>query len=168
MGTLPPEMDKPMRKVIAAVLALSPMLLHAQVNKPAQTQPSATAQVLVSMLAMPEGFPSSDGAVATTPSQTRVSTGVTAPQLISKVDLAVAPDSLWRLIPVERTVVVSLVVDKTGKPENVKIVKSAGAAQLDKNVLDAVLQYRFKPGTLNNEPTAVPMNLEITVQQPGK
>jgi hypothetical protein len=47
-------------------------------------------------------------------------------------------------------------------------VKSAGAAQLDKNVLDAVLQYRFKPGTLNNEPTAVPMNLEITVQQPGK
>ena len=95
-----------MRKLIAAVLALSPMLLHAQVNKPAQTQPSATAQVLVSMLAMPEGFPSADGAVATTPSQARVSTGVTAPQLISKVDISVSQSSVWRLIPVQRTVTV--------------------------------------------------------------
>jgi TonB family protein len=158
-------MDNPMRKLIAAVLALSPMLLHAQVNKPAQTQPSATAQVLVSMLAIPEGFPSADGAVATTPSQARVSTGVTAPQLISKVDISVSQNSVWRLIPVQRTVTVSMIVDKTGKPVNLKIVKSTGAAELDKNVLDAVNQYRFKPGLLNNEPTSVPVNLEITVQQ---
>jgi len=155
-----------MRKVIAATLALSPMLLHAQANKPAQTQPSASAQVLTSMLAMPEGLPSADGAVATTPSQTRVSTGVTAPQLISKVDVYVGQNSLWRLAPAERTVTVSMVVNKTGKPENVKVIKSTGVFELDKNVVDAVNQYRFRPGLLNNEATAVPVNLVITVQQP--
>jgi TonB family protein len=156
-----------MRKVIAATLALTPMLLHAQANSPAKTQPLANAQVLVSKLAKPEGFPSSDGAIVTTPSSVRVSTGVKAPELISKVDVAVGHDSLWRLIPVQRTVVVSLVVDKAGKPTNAKILKSTGATQLDQNVLNAVNQYRFKPGMLDNEPAAMPMNLEITVQQPS-
>jgi TonB family protein len=130
---------------------------------PAQPVAPAKPQVL---LAMMEGLPSSDGATATVPAATRVSTGVTAPKLISKVDIAASTTSLWHLVPVQRTVVVSLVVDKTGKPENLKITKSTGTAILDKNVLDAVSQYRFQPGTLNNEPTAIPMNLEITVQQP--
>jgi TonB family protein len=152
-----------MRKVIIAALALSPMLLHAQANSPAKTQTSTTAQVLESKLAKPEAIADSDGAVATVPTQ-RISTGVKAPKLISTVDVVAGTNSLWNVIPVERSLVVSLVVDQHGKPEDVKIVKSAGATQLDENVLDAVSQYRFKPGTLDNQPVSVPVNLEITVQ----
>ena len=163
-GHLAPRIENQMRKVIVAALALSPMLLHAQANSPANTQPSTTAQVLESKLAKPEAIASSDGAAASVPTSQRVSTGVTAPKLISTVDVVAGTNSLWNVVPAERNLVVSLVVDQTGKPQDVKIVKSAGATQLDESVLNAVSQYRFKPGTLDNAPTSVPMNLEITVQ----
>src|ERR1700733_13411773 len=122
-----------MRKVIIAALALSPMLLNAQANSPAKTQTSTTAQVLESKLAKPEAIAGSDGAVAAVPSP-RISTGVKAPQLISTVDVVAGTNSLWNVIPAERNLVVSLVVDQNGKPEDMKIVKSAGATQLDQNV----------------------------------
>ena len=155
VGTLPLGLET-MRKVIIAALALTPMLLHAQANSPAKTQPQA--QVLQSKLVKPDAAADT---VTTAPS--RISTGVVAPKLVSTVGIVATTNSLWNVIPVERNVVVSLIVDKNGKPEDVKIEKSAGAT-LDASVIEAVSKYRFKPGTLDNEPTAVPVNLEITVQ----
>jgi hypothetical protein len=35
---------------------------------------------------------------------------------------------------------------------------------MDKNVLAAVRQYRFTPGTLDGEPTSVPVNLEVVLR----
>ncbi len=153
-----------MRKVIIAALALTPMLLHAQASSPAKTQ--SQAPVLQSKLIQPEAAAAvSDNAPSS--NSTRVSTGVTAPKIISTVDVVPPSASLWNLIPTDRTLVVSLVVDEHGKPSDVKIVKSAGT-QLDESVLTAVEQYRFKPGTLDNAPAAIPMNLEITLQHPGR
>jgi TonB family protein len=160
MGTLPSGLEI-MRKAILATLALSPMLLHAQANSPAQT--------LQSKVVAPKTFAASaatDG-VHSTPSSRPVSTGVTAPKLISTVEIPSVNDFPRSFVSSEKTVVVSMIVHEDGKPSDLKIVRSAGTA-LDKNVLAAVSQYRFKPGTLDKQPTAIPVNLEITLVHPAQ
>jgi TonB family protein len=151
-----------MRKAILAALALSPMLLHAQANSPAQTQSSANGPVLQSKVVQPKAFLAS-AAPNSSPNSSRVSTGVTAPKLISTVEITSVNEFPRRFIQTDTKIVVSMIVTENGKPSDVKIVHSADAA-LNQNVLAAVSQYRFKPGTLDNQPTAVPLNLEITVQ----
>jgi len=144
-----------MRKVLVAALALSPMMLHAQAASPAPTQTT------VSALVQPKTFEAATGSsVPTAP--IRISTGVTAPKLISTVAIE---DN--RRLPIDQLAIVSMVVDATGKPTELKLVKSAGSTVLDQNVLSAVGQYRFAPGTLNNQPTAIPLNLEITLRHAG-
>ena len=156
-----------MRKAILAALALSPMLLHAQANSPAKTQSSANGPVLQSKVVAPNALVASATTDGTPTSPRRVSTGVTAPKLISTVDIASVNSFPRTLANTDKTVVVSMIVHEDGKPSDLAIVRSVGAA-LDKNVLAAVSQYRFKPGTLDNAPTAVPLNLEITLIHPAQ
>ena len=158
-----------MRKAILAALALSPMMLHAQANSPAQTQSSANGPVLQSKVVAPKAFVASaatDGANST-PNSRPVSTGVTAPKLISTVEIPSVNEFPRTFVNPNTTVVVSMIVHENGKPTDLAIVRSAGA-ELDKNVLAAVSQYRFKPGTLDKQPTAVPVNLEITLVHAGQ
>jgi TonB family protein len=152
-----------MRKVIVATLALSPLLLHAQANSPAQPQSFSNASIVQSQLAQPTELGSAAGPDRTnTASLTdaRVSTGIISPKLISSVDVSTEGDLISNLPNFEREAVVDLVVDESGKPSDLKIVKSVGPA-MDKNVLAAVSQFRYKPGTLDNQPTAVPLTLEV-------
>jgi hypothetical protein len=157
-----------MRKVIVATLALTPMLLHAQANSPAQTQSSspATSSTLQSKLVTPKEFNASeaDHSVAHVATPVRISTGVVAPKLIHTI--AIESDSNLREgFALDRKTVVEMVVDATGKPSDLKIVGSLGPV-MDKNVLAAVSQYRFTPGTLDGHVTAVPVNLEVTLRSP--
>ena len=131
-----------MRNLTVAILSLSSFMLHAQVNTPAQT-PVA-----------------SDGSA---PQVKRISTGVTVPKLVYKVDLAADSTGSARLISDSTTVVVGMIVDKNGKPSDLKILQSAGAG-VDASVLAAVSQYRFTPGTVSNQPIATPLNLEVRIQ----
>ena len=156
-----------MRKAILATLALSPMLLHAQANSPAQTPSSANGPVLQSKVVAPKTFVASAATDSSPTSSRRVSTGVTAPKLISTVEIPSVNEFPRSLVNQDKTVVVSMIVHENGKPSDLAIVRSGGAA-LDKNVLAAVSQYRFKPGTLDNQPTAIPVNLEITLVHAGQ
>lgn len=150
-----------MRKVIVATLALTPMLLHAQANSPAKPQPSPTSSTLQSKLVQPGDLNGSDAAHVTSP--LRVSTGVVAPRLIHTIAIESDTDaSPWRIND-DRLTVVEMMVDKTGKPTDLKIVRSLGPT-MDKHVLAAVSQYRFTPGTLDGEPAPVPVNLEVTLR----
>ncbi len=156
-----------MRTVIVAALALSPMLLHAQARTPAPTSPQAP--VLQSKLDAPTAFSgaaSMDRSTKISPAVLRISTGVAAPKLIHAVDIATDRDSSWRLIGAKRVVVVQMTVDEAGMPRDLKIVKSTEPA-LDEDILSAVRQYRFQPGTVSGQPTAVPLTLQITVQSPA-
>jgi TonB family protein len=129
-----------MRNITVAILSLSSFMLHAQASTPAQTQVASdgTAQVR------------------------RVSTGVVAPKLVYKVDVTTDSNGAARLINSDATVVVGMIVDKNGKPTDLKIVKSAGAG-VDASVLSAVSQYRFTPGMVSNQPIASPLNLEVVI-----
>jgi outer membrane biosynthesis protein TonB len=154
-----------MRKVIVAALALTPMLLHAQANSPAQTWTST----LQSKLVEPKELVASEADHGTihTATSSRISTGVTAPKLISTVQIESDYDQSPRGFLSERRTVVSMVVDATGKPSDLKIVKPINPV-MDKNVLAAVSQYRFAPGRLDGEPTIVPVNLEVVLRSPSR
>jgi TonB family protein len=129
-----------MRKAVVAILSLSSCLLSAQASTPASTQDSGIGNAQVK----------------------RVSTGVVAPKLIYKVDVVADSADAARLLNDDCKVVVSMIVDKNGKPSDLKIVQSAGAS-VDASVLAAVSQYRFAPGTVSNQPIATPLNLEVLI-----
>jgi len=129
-----------MRKLIVAILSLSSFMLHAQASTPAQTQVASNGSA---------------------PQVKRISTGVIAPKLIYKVDVVTDSSGPSRLVN-DCTVVVGMVVDKTGKPSDLKIIKSASPA-VDASVLAAVSQYRFTPGTVSNQPIATPVNLAVVI-----
>jgi TonB family protein len=130
-----------MRKLIVAILSLSSFMLHAQANTPAQTQVASNGSA---------------------PQVKRVSTGVIAPKLTYKVDVVADSNGTARLLNSDTMVVVGMIVDKTGKPYDLKILRSAGAG-VDASVLAAVSQYRFTPGTVSNQPIATPLNLEVVI-----
>jgi TonB family protein len=130
-----------MRKfIVAAILSLSSVMLQAQASTPAQTQVASNGPA---------------------PQVKRVSTGVIAPKLIYTVDVQ-ADESTAKFLTNDCRVVVGMIVDKTGKPEDLKIVRSA-APGVDASVLAAVSQYRFTPGMVSNQPIATPLNLEVVI-----
>lgn len=57
-------------------------------------------------------------------------------------------------------VMVSIIVDSRGIPQNPRIVRSLGMG-LDEKALDAVRRYRFKPAMKDGKPVAVVMTVEV-------
>jgi hypothetical protein len=146
-----------MTRTIVAILALSPAVLFAQASTPAQ--PSSTP-VLQSSLLAPAAFAvkSENGSANSGP--LRISSGVTGPKLLHKVNLA--SDLNARVTSKAQVVVLELTIDPTGVPQNLKVVASTDHDANEK-IVAAVSQYRYKPGTLNGEPTSFPLRLEVTV-----
>lgn len=142
-----------MRKALLAALALSPVLLHAQANSPAQHQ---LALASTSEL----GATADRGTAINRP--LRISTGVVAPKLLHSVSVNSDTTRPWTDVAVNKTVTVGMIVNTEGKPTNLKIVKSAGPV-VDRSVLEAVSQYRFQPGTVSSQPVEFPLNLEINL-----
>jgi TonB family protein len=157
-----------MRNAIVATLVLSPLMVHAQAKLSAQPQ-VASAPVLQSSLVQPTGLMlgAAEDRPTAKPGAVRISTGVVAPKLVKTVDIQEDTVNFSKAAGSERDVVVAMVVDETGKPEDLKIVQSAGVG-LDENVLSAVKQYRFKPGTVSGQIVAVPVNLHITIKEQGE
>jgi len=60
-------------------------------------------------------------------------------------------------------VTVSIVVDATGRPQNVRVTRGVGMG-LDEKAMEAVRQYRFKPATENGKPVAVYLNVEVNFE----
>jgi outer membrane biosynthesis protein TonB len=158
-----------MRKVIAATIALSPLMLHAQANMPAQPQAIKNVPVLQSKLGQPQQLFAAVGADTgtTKAGMLRVSTGVTTPKLIHSVDVVADPATNLCLMSNNCKFVVGMTVDKTGKPSNLKIVQSGGI-DLDQNVLTSVSQYRFTPGLVSNQPVETPVFLNVIIVNPRR
>ncbi len=148
-----------MTRTIVAILALSPAILFAQATTPAQP---ASTPVLQSALVRPAGFAelsSADPKAAPTP--VRLTTGVIPPTLITNVEAPVDPRPA--VLHLSHTVVLDLTVDATGKPTDIKVVESANKF-VDQDAVTAISKYRFKPASLDGQPTAVPMRLRYVVR----
>lgn len=155
-----------MRRVIVATLALSPLMLHAQANSPTQPESPSNAPFVQSNLTQSTGSgfaAGSDRNNSASLTDARVSTGVIRPKLIHSVNVSADGDLTSTLANFERIAVVDMILDEDGKPSDLKINKSLGPI-MDKNVLEAVSQFRFKPATLDNQPTAIPLELEVVLR----
>jgi TonB family protein len=85
------------------------------------------------------------------------------PQVTRAVEVDLTPDELAEA-PAVTKVVVRAIVDQYGFPRNVMIAQSAGP-EVDRKAIAAVSQYRFKPATVDNQPTWASVSIAIKIQK---
>lgn len=88
----------------------------------------------------------------------RVGGSVSPPWVISKVDPEFSEQA--RAEKFMGTVVVGLIVDTNGVPQNLHVIRGVGHG-LDEKALEAIRQYRFRPAMENGKPVPVRVNVEI-------
>jgi periplasmic protein TonB len=86
---------------------------------------------------------------------------VSAPQLIYQVDPEFSEEA--RKAKFQGEVLVSLVVDATGRPTQVKVVRPVGMG-LDEKAMEAVRQYKFRPARKGGQPVPVLLNVAVNFQ----
>jgi Gram-negative bacterial TonB protein C-terminal len=120
--------------------------------------------ILLSSLFLPAAAsaitPSDD---ATAPTQApRVSTGVIEPTLVNSDEINL-PEGLPReAIPVNAQIGLTFVIDEKGRPENIHVVKGINPFW-DARVVDAVSRFHYRPGSMDEKPIPVDMNLTINI-----
>jgi protein TonB len=87
--------------------------------------------------------------------------GVSQPVLIHQVEPEFSEEA--RRAKSMGNVLVSLVVDAQGMPQNVHVTRGVGMG-LDEKAVEAVKQYRFKPAMEAGKPVAVQLNVEVNFQ----
>jgi TonB family protein len=87
-----------------------------------------------------------------------VGDGVSPPVLIYSVDPKYSTKA--RSAKYQGICVLSLIVDKHGNPQNVRVVRKLGMG-LDEKAVEAVQQYRFKPAYYKGHPVPVQVNIEV-------
>jgi TonB family protein len=88
----------------------------------------------------------------------RIGRDVTAPVLLSKVEPQYATDA--RLAKYQGTVLLSVEIGVDGLAGNVKVIRGLGLG-LDEKAIDAVHQWRFKPGVRDGQPVKVAAHVEV-------
>jgi TonB family protein len=88
----------------------------------------------------------------------RPGNGVSQPILKKKVEPQYSEDA--RKAKWQGTVTLSLVVDVTGKPVEIKVIKPLGLG-LDQKAIEAVEQWLFEPGKKDGKPVPVMANVEV-------
>ncbi len=112
----------------------------------------------------PQGEPQSAPLPATSSAQAvRPGGDVSAPIPLYRAEPQYSPEALkakW-----QGAVVLSLVVDETGVPQNIHVVRSLGLG-LDEQAIEAVSKWRFNPGLKNGVAVPVQAQIEVTFRLP--
>jgi bla regulator protein blaR1 len=88
----------------------------------------------------------------------KIGNGVTPPLLTHSVDAEFTQKA--KHAKYQGVSVVQCVVDSHGMPQHVRTVRKLGMG-LDEKAIEAVRQYRFKPGTLDGKPVSVAITIEV-------
>ncbi len=88
----------------------------------------------------------------------KVGGGVSAPRAILTPDPEYSEEA--RKAKYQGTVVLWLIVDQGGRPQNVKIARSLGMG-LDQKAIEAVRNWKFEPAMKDGRPVAVQINVEV-------
>jgi protein TonB len=86
---------------------------------------------------------------------------VSAPRLIYQVDPEFSEEA--RKAKFQGEVLVSLIVDATGRPTQVKVIRPVGMG-LDEKAMEAVRQYKFAPAKKGGQPVPVMLNVAVNFQ----
>ncbi len=84
--------------------------------------------------------------------------GISAPSVLFKVDPEYSEEA--RKAKYSGTVLISLVVDVSGRAQNMRVVRSLGLG-LDEKAMEAVAKWKFKPGMKNGQPVPVVATIEV-------
>ena len=88
----------------------------------------------------------------------RIGGGVSPPSVLSKVEPEYSEEA--RKAKWQGTVVLQLVVDEHGLPQQMKVTRSLGLG-LDQKAIEAVAKWRFKPGLKDGKPVPVIATIEV-------
>lgn len=88
----------------------------------------------------------------------RIGGGVSAPTLIYKIEPEYSEEA--RKAKHQGTVVLYIVVDDKGTPQNLRVIRPIGLG-LDEKAIEAVQKWRFKPGLKDGRPVAVAATIEV-------
>jgi protein TonB len=88
----------------------------------------------------------------------RIGGGVSPPTVLSKVEPEYSEEA--RKAKWQGTVVLQLVVDEHGLPQQMKVTRSLGLG-LDQKAIEAVGKWRFKPGLKDGKPVPVIATIEV-------
>jgi TonB family protein len=88
----------------------------------------------------------------------KIGGGVSAPVAIVKPEPEYSEEA--RKAKWQGAVLLSLVVDENGVPQDIKVIKSLGLG-LDQKAIEAVQKWRFKPGQKDGKPVPVSANIEV-------
>ena len=84
--------------------------------------------------------------------------GVSAPRALSTPDPEYSEEA--RKAKYQGTVVLWLIVDQYGHPQQLKVSRSLGMG-LDQKAIEAVRQWKFEPAMKDGRPVAVQINVEV-------
>jgi protein TonB len=87
--------------------------------------------------------------------------GVSSPVVIYQVEPEFSEEA--RKAKFMGVVLVNLIVDAQGRPQNVHTLRGVGMG-LDEKAVEAVKQYRFKPAMEGGKPVPVELNVEVNFQ----
>jgi len=88
----------------------------------------------------------------------RVGGGVTAPVPLYKPEPEYSEEA--RKAKFQGTVVLTIIVDATGRPRDIKVSRSLGLG-LDEKAIEAVEKWKFRPGYKDGKPVAVQASIEV-------
>jgi len=91
----------------------------------------------------------------------RVGGNVKAPVLVTKIEPLYT--DLARRARIQGIVILEAVIDRNGNVTEARVLKGLPMG-LDQSALNAIRQWRFKPGTLNGQAVPVYYNLTINFQ----
>jgi TonB family protein len=89
----------------------------------------------------------------------RIGRGVTAPELLSKVEPEYSEEA--RKAKYQGVVELYVEVDTNGRARNVRVIHSLGLG-LDEKAMEAVAKWRFRPGTKDGKPVPVVATIEVS------
>jgi len=90
---------------------------------------------------------------------------MTPPRALNSVEAEFSPEA--RAKNINGRCLISLIVDVTGKPQNLKVVR-CNDPSFETNSMDAVARYRFKPAARKDgTPVAVQISVEINYRRDG-
>jgi protein TonB len=91
----------------------------------------------------------------------KIGGGVSSPVVIYQVEPEFSEEA--RKAKFMGVVLVNLIVDSHGLPQNVHVLRGVGMG-LDQKAVDAVRQYRFKPAMEGGKPVPVELNVQVDFQ----
>jgi TonB family protein len=147
---IPPTTPADASPSTARVKVVSPLVVNAVVNTRVQADATASAHDDVKATV--------DATVQATPQTTpQIPGGTMAGNRLTEVQPVYPPDA--KAAGIEGTVILSAVIGKDGKIENLQVV--SGPAELTRSALDAVRQWTYRPYLVNGDPVAVETTITV-------